>query len=48
MCNVNDDPFHSVKREILEKTKDPTAIWMVTPENRNIALLNYVISTERG
>lgn len=34
MCNVNDEPFHTIKREILEKTKDPTAIWMVSPENR--------------
>jgi hypothetical protein len=37
MCNVNDDPWHSVKRNILEETKDLTAIWMVTPENRSKA-----------
>ena len=35
MCNINDAPWHSVKRDLLTKTKDPTAIWMITPENRN-------------
>jgi hypothetical protein len=37
MCNVNDEPFHLIKRKILEKTKDLTAIWMVTPDNRSKA-----------
>jgi len=42
MCNVNDEPWHSVKQNILSKTKDPTAIWMVTPDNRNRAFLNNI------
>jgi len=37
MCNINDAPWHSVKRDLLTETKDPTAIWMITPENRNKA-----------
>jgi hypothetical protein len=42
MCNTNDEPWHKVKCDIVSKTKDPTAIWMITPENRDKAFTNKI------
>lgn len=35
-CNV-DDAWDDVKKKIMRETKDITQVWMVTPEQRNIA-----------
>lgn len=38
MCNHHDHPWHAVKEEIAEQSKELTNLWMVGPKNRNIAL----------
>lgn len=38
MSNSHDYPWHSVKEEIANQTKELTSLWMVGPANRNYAL----------
>ena len=38
MCNAHDHPWHAIKEEIADQTKELTALWMVGPKNRNLAL----------
>lgn len=38
MCNSHDYPWHAVKQEISEHSKELTSLWMVGPKNRNLAL----------
>lgn len=38
MCNSHDYPWHAVKEQLAEETKELTNLWMVGPKNRAIAL----------
>ena len=38
MCNSHDYPWHTVKEEIANETKELTSLWMVGPKNRELAL----------
>src|SRR3990167_3071503 len=42
MCNYHDHPWHDMKRDIAEKTKELTVLWMVGPKNRKIGLENGI------
>lgn len=42
MCNKYDAGWHSIKKEIAEKTSELTDIWMVGVKNRKIAFSNNV------
>ena len=38
MCNSHDYPWHAVKQQIAEESKELTNLWMVGPKNRKLAL----------
>lgn len=38
MCNAHDYPWHAVKENIADQTKELTNLWMVGPRNRKLAL----------
>lgn len=38
MCNQYDQPWHDVKEQIAKKNHELTALWMVGPKNRKIAM----------
>ena len=44
MCNRYDAPYHNVKRELAEKLKELTQIWMVGVKHRKIAHSNQIYS----
>ena len=44
MCNGYDTPYHGVKRDLAEKIKELTQIWMVGIKHRRIAHKNNIYS----